>query len=195
MIDYRNCVKVKDGVVTREPVPEFLTNSQIPIDQIADLTWLNIPEFAGYGWWPVVNQWPELGKYQSYDGEEVLTIDAANTVVISTIAVRDWTAAEIKSYKMAQNRRITPTALRYRFTDDEKVGFELAMLDDPTSPAGRQAAATMRALQKDLFVGGQADLNSPALQARVQQLETLGAIAAGRAEEIIWGEIEPREVP
>lgn len=195
MIDYSNCVKVKDGVVTREPVPEFLTNSQIPIDQIADLTWVRVPEYVGFGWWPIESHWPVLGRYQSYDGEEVLTIDAARTVVISTIAVRDWTAAEIKAYKMAQNRRITPAALRYRFTDDEKVGFELAMLDDPTSPAARQAAAAMRALQKDLFVGGQADLNSPALQARVQQLETLGAIAAGRAEEIIWGEIEAREVP
>ena len=195
MIDYSNCVKVKDGIITREPVPEFLTNSQIPIDQIADLTWVGVPEYVGFGWWPVVRHWPQLTKYQSYDGAEVLTIDAANTVVISTIAVRDWTAAEIKSYKMSQNRRITPAALRYRFTDDEKVGFELAMLDDPTSPATRQAAASMRALQKDLFVGAQADLNSAVLQARVQHLETLGAIAIGRAEEIIWGEIDPHEVP
>lgn len=53
----------------------------------------------------------------------------------------------------------------------------------------------MRALQKDLFVGAQADLNSAVLQARVQHLETLGAIAIGRAEEIIWGEIDPHEVP
>jgi hypothetical protein len=195
MIDYANCVKVKDGVITREPVPGFLTASQTPLDQIADLTWLGLPDYVGYGWWPIEFHWPELDKYQSYNDDEVLTIDAPRTLVISTRSKRDWTAEEILDYKRSLTRHITLAALRFRLTDAERLAFELAMLDNPAgTPEERSGAAAMRVLDKDLFCNGFADLNDPALQTRIQQLETLGIVAAGRAEEIIWGGIEPYEV-
>jgi hypothetical protein len=195
MIDYSNCVKVKDGVVTREPVPEFLTNSQIPIAQIADLTWIGVPEYAGWGWWPLEFQWPALSKYQSYE-DEVLTIDAARTVVVSTRAVRDWTAQEIHDFKANSIRHITKLAFRNRFTQAEKIAFEMAQVDDPTATQDvRLAAAAVRVLEKDLAASAYADMNNPAVQAGLHQLEAIGVLGVGRAEEIIWGDIEPYEVP
>jgi hypothetical protein len=195
MIDYSNCVKVKDGVITREPVPEFLTNSQIPIDQIADLTWIGVPEYEGFGWWPLEFQWPALDKYQSYE-DEVLTIDTARTVVVSTRAVRDWTAQEIHDFKANSIRHITKLAFRNRFTQAEKIAFEMAQVDDPTATQDvRLAAAAVRVLEKDLAASAYADMNNPAVQDGLHQLEAIGVLGAGRAEEIIWGDIEPYEVP
>lgn len=196
MIDYSNLVKVKDGAVSFEPVPIFLTNSQIPIDMIADLTWVGLPDYVGFGWWPLERQWPTLSKYQSYDGDEVLTIDAARTVVVSTRALRDWAADEILAYKQASTRHISKLALRSRFTAAEKIAFELAQTDDLNAalPA-RQIAAGLRVMEKDLAAGQYVDLNSAATQASLVQLETLGIIAAGRADTIIWGDIQPVEVP
>jgi hypothetical protein len=195
MIDYSNCVKVKDGVITRESVPEFLTNSQIPIDQIADLTWIGVAEYAGWGWWPLELQWPTLGKYQSYEGE-VLTIDASRTVVVSTRTVRDWSAQEIHDFKANSIRHITKLAFRNRFTQAEKIAFEMAQVDDPTATQEvRLAAASVRVMEKDLAAGAYADLNAAAVQDGLRQLETIGVLGAGRADDIIWGDIEPHEIP
>lgn len=195
MIDYSNCVKVKDGVVTREPVPEFLTNSQIPIDQIADLTWVGLDDYIGFGWWPLMYDWPALGRYQSYDGDEVLSIDAARTVVVSSRAVRDWTAQEIHDFKAGTTRHITKPAFRNRFTQAEKIAFEMAQVDDPTATHGaRLAAAGVRVMEKDLAAGAYVDLNAKAVQTGLAQLEALGVLGAGRADEITWGDVDADEV-
>lgn len=196
MPDYSNLVKVKDGAVTREPVPAFLANWQIPVAQLADLTWLGIPDYEGWGWWPLQIEWPALGKYQSYEGDDVLTIDTANTLVVSTRAVRDWTAAEILAFKQSTTRRITEHAFRSRFTQPERIAFEMAQIDDPAAAvAARQLAAALRVMDKDLAASDYIDLNDPATQAGAQQLEALGVIAAGRADEIIWGDIAAIEIP
>lgn len=195
MIDYSNMVKVQAWAITHEPVPEFLTNSQIPIDQIADLTWLGLPYYAGWGWWPIVFQWPALGRYQSY-GDEVLTVDAPNIVVISTRTVRDWTADEILAYKRSTTRHITELALRNRFTLAEKIAFEMAQVDDPTaSHDARLGAAGLRVMDKELAAAQYADLNDVTLQAGLAQLEQIGVLGSGRADEITWGDIQPGEVP
>lgn len=196
MPDYSNLVKVQAGVVTFEPVPDFLTNSSIPVDMLADLSWLGIPDYAGWGWWPLVRDWPALTRYQSYDGDEVLTVDEPNRVVNSTRAVRDWTTAEILAYKQASVRHISKLAFRNRFTQAEKIAFEMAQVDNPTAPQdARLAAAGVRVMEKDLAVSQFVDLNDATLQAALAQLEQNGVLSAGRASGIIWGDIQPSELP
>jgi hypothetical protein len=196
MIDYSNFVKVKDGEISREPVPGFLTASQTSIAEIADLTWLGLPDYVGYGWWPIEFHWPALDQYQSYNDDEVLTLDAPRTLVVSTRSKRDWTAEEILDYKRSLMRHITKLAFRNRFTLAEKIAFEMAQVDDPTAThEARLAAAGVRVLEKDLAAGAYVDLNAAAVQAGLAQLEALGVLAAGRAGEITWGDVEPYEVP
>lgn len=195
MPDYRNLLKVQDGVISHEPVPDFLTNSQIPVDQIADLTWVGVPEYVGCGWWPIDFQWPAIGPYQSYN-DEVLTLDEGRRVVVSTRTVTDWTAAEILAYKASITRHISRLAFRNRLTQPEKIAFEMAQVDDPAAVLTvRETAAALRVMEKDLSAGQYVDLNAAATQAGLAQLEALGIIAAGRADEIIWGDILPIEVP
>ena len=76
-------IKVKDGVATREPIPDFLDRSGTPeaIAALADLSWT----WEGHGiqdcaWWPEENTEGELGVNKKW-GAEVLTIDAERKVV------------------------------------------------------------------------------------------------------------------
>jgi len=196
MIDYSNCVKVRDGVISREPVPEFLTASQVSLPEIAELTWLGIPEFAGYGWWPIEFHWPDLGLYQVYNDDEELTLDEPRKMVISIRSKRDWTTQEIRDWKTGTIRHISKLAFRNRFTPVEKIAFEMAQVDDPTaSQDARLVAAGVRVMEKDLAASEYADMNSIAVQDGLRQLEAIGVLGAGRAETMIWADIEPSEVP
>lgn len=198
MPDYSNLARVQNGIPTRTPVPELFINSQIPLDQMIELTWVGLDEYIGVGWWPIENHWPVLGLYQSYDGDEVLTIDTARTVVVSTRTVRDWSAQEIHDWKVSTTRHITRLAFRKRFTLAERIAIEMAQIDDPSaSQQAREAAARLRVMEKDLDASPPpyVDLNSAFVQDAVLERESLGLIAAGRADEIIWADIEQNEVP
>lgn len=189
-----NLIKVKDGVATREPVPA-LFSGLLP-ESLIDLSWIDPSYgFVGCAWWPEESTIPALGQYQSY-GEEVLAPDPVRHVVVSSRSVRDWTPDEILAYKGAITRRISRLALRNRLTTDEKIAFELAQADDLSAALPvRQVAAGLRVLEKDLAAGQYVDLNGAATQAGLRQLETLGILAAGRADAIIWSDIQPTEVP
>lgn len=194
MYDYSNYAMVKDGVASRTPLPSELWG--ITPDGLFDLEWL--PEsygVRGCQWWPIEDQSAPLATYQSY-GDETLTLDPVRKVVLSFRPVRDWTAEEILAYKATITRHITKKALRSRFTRAEKIAFEMAQVDDPTSTHdARLLAAAVRVMEKDLAASDYVDLNSPELQNGLHELETIGVLGAGRADEMIWADIEPHEVP
>jgi hypothetical protein len=196
-IDTSNLAKVKDGIATREPLPEFIVNSINAFDypMLADLSWIGLPDYMGWGWWRVEDHSTPLAPYQNY-GDEILTPDADRSVVILTRPVIIWDAAQILAYKQSITRHISKQALRARFTQAEKIAFEMAQIDDPNATRDvRVAAASVRVLEKDMNAGAFVDLNGPNTQALIRGLQALGVIAAGRADEIIWDDIAPDEVP
>jgi len=73
-------IKVKDGVASREPLPEFLYGL-LP-ESLADLSWtdpaLGVQNAA---WWPEEGVSDELGVNKKW-GAEVLTLDAERKVVL-----------------------------------------------------------------------------------------------------------------
>jgi hypothetical protein len=83
-------------------------------------------------------------------------------------------------------RRITKLAFRSRFTSAEKVGLELASIDNPSGPAQqRQLAAALRVHQTDLQAAQFVDLDFADTRNGVQQLEAVGLLAQGRALKIL----------
>ncbi len=91
---------------------------------------------------------------------------------------------------------VTRLAFRNRFTPAEKVGLELAALDDPSAPPEqRQQAATLRAFMKDVDAATFIDLSRPDTVAGVQALEAMGLLAEGRATEILNAPVQAHEVP
>jgi hypothetical protein len=196
MPDYSNLAMVKDGIITRDPVLSNLYG--LTVEQLGDESIMTQFDFIAEGrrWYPIVDTSPALQRYQSYDGDAVLTFDPAALVVRSVRIVRDWTAAEILAFKQNSTRHISRRAFRFRFTVDERIAFEMAQVDDPTAAqAARLVAAGLRVMDKDIAASAYINLNDSATQAGVQQLEALGVIAAARAEAIIWGDIEPGELP
>ena len=115
-------IKVKDGVATREAVPDFLDRSGTPeaIAALADLSWtwegLGVQDAA---WWPEEDVSGELGANKKW-GAEVLTLDAERKVVVVTHeqvgmttaekATRDAAVAAEWSAKIAARRYIAETA-------------------------------------------------------------------------------------
>ena len=89
-------IKVKDGVATREAVPDFLDRSGTPeaLASLLDLSWtwegLGVQDSA---WWPEENADGELGAGMRW-GDEVLTIDAERKVVKVARKQVAMTAAE-----------------------------------------------------------------------------------------------------
>ncbi len=91
---------------------------------------------------------------------------------------------------------VTRLAFRNRFTPAEKVGLELASLDDSLAPPEqRQQAATLRAFMKDVDAATFIDLSRPDTVAGVQTLEAMGLLAEGRATEILNAPVQAHEVP
>jgi len=196
MPDYSNLAMVKDGIITLEPVP--LTLYGLEVWQLGDDPIMSQFDSVAEGrrWFPIIDYSPELQRYQSYEGDPVLMFDPVAKEVRSTRAVRDWTAQEILDWKKNSIRRITKLAFRNRFTPTEKIAFEMAQVDDPTaSQDARLIAAGVRVMEKDLAASVYADMNSPAVQAGLHQLEGIGVLGAGRAEEMIWADIEQNELP
>lgn len=91
-------------------------------------------------------------------------------------------------------KHITKLAFRNRFTSTEKINIELAALDDPTASAQqRQNAALVRVYVKDIDAATFIDLDRQETKDGVQNLETVGLLAAGRANEILTAKIQPSE--
>lgn len=173
-------VVLATGEISKTPVPPELYG--FPDDQLADLSWA--AAYAHWAWFPADNQFPPLGRYQSYTNE-TWELDLPRKVIIVRRDVVNWTAQEILHWKMTTARRITHSAFRDRFTMAEQIGMETVT---------GQGSAIVRVMEKNLAVAPSADLNSTRLKEIIQQLETDGVIATGRAEEIIWGDIEDYEI-
>lgn len=187
---------VHGGVVSNTPVLDNLYG--LTVQQLGDESIMTQFDFIAEGrrWYPIVDRSAALQRYQSYEGDGVLSYVSGALEVSLVRTVRDWTAQEIHDFKVNSIRYITKLAFRNRFTLDEKIAFEMAQVDDPTATQDvRLAAAAVRVLEKDLAASAYADMNNSAVQAGLHQLETIGVLGVGRAEEIIWGDIEPYEVP
>lgn len=185
---------VMNGVIDLSmPVPPDFNG--MSVDQLHDESIMAVDPFApiaaGRRWYLIVNSSTPLNQYQSYNNDGVYTFDPDAKVVRVVYTIRDWTTAEIRVFQLSHPRRINLRALRYRFTPDELAGMEVAMQDKPNATAPEaQAAAMARVLVHDVFTLDYGltslNLNDPNLQARVQKMETVGLIAAGRADQIIW---------
>lgn len=82
--------------------------------------------------------------------------------------------------------RITKFAFRSRFSQAEKVGIEIAALDDPAASMEQRAqAAALRASQDDIAVAEFVNLNLAATRDGVLALEAVGLLTPGRALEIL----------
>lgn len=78
--------------------------------------------------------------------------------------------------------RITKLAFKQRFTTAEKVGLEMAGIDNPAAPMEQRAlAAGLRVNQADILAATYIDLKRADTRAGVMALEQYGLIAAGRA--------------
>ena len=96
----------------------------------------------------------------------------------------------------AKPRHITRLAFLQRITMPEHVAIELASIHDPASPIAQQiAAATLRKMLQLVNAANWIDLDRPDTRGMVLQIEQMGLLAAGRALEILDGEIQPIERP
>ena len=102
--------------------------------------------------------------------------------------------AEIPVEIPAPSRRATKLQFRNLFTTVEKVGIDLAAIDNPTADTTtRIQSASLRVFLEDLSSatpdpdGTSIDLDDPRTVAGVNALESFGLIAAGRATEILSG--------
>lgn len=91
-------------------------------------------------------------------------------------------------------RHITKLAFRQRFTNSERIAIEIAALDNPAgTQQEREKSAAIRSYMKDVDVAKFIDLDRSDLQAGVNFLESIGLLAAGRANEIITNAITNEE--
>ena len=109
-----------------------------------------------------------------------------------------WVDREYKSppadVAPTEPAKITRLAFRMRFTQSEKVMLEMASIDNPA--AGVQARANAAGLRVALADQRDAtfiDLNNTSTRTGVEQLETFGLLAAGRAAEILDAPVSESE--
>ena len=95
---------------------------------------------------------------------------------------------------LAPDTRVTRLAFRNRFTQAEKMGLELASLDDPTATmAQRQQAAAIRVHLADVAASTFVDLGHQSTRMGVMQLEEGGLLSTGRAVQILDTPVSPSE--
>jgi|GEM_PF-1349845 len=91
-------------------------------------------------------------------------------------------------------RHITNLAFDLRFSMQERVAMELAALDNPSDPLEKRTqAAVLRVILERSRKAEYTDLDDPATRSGVEQMETLGLLAKGRAAEILDADIQPQE--
>lgn len=93
-------------------------------------------------------------------------------------------------------RAITYWAFRKRFTNTERVGLELAGMDDPSADAAqRQLAASVRVYLADAAAAAWIDLDDEDARMGVQTLESAELIAQGRSAQILDSPVQELERP
>lgn len=108
-------------------------------------------------------------------------------------APADFDVARMAEYRYADGvlslqpaTQVTRLAFRNRFTAAEKVALEMASLDNPAGTMEqRQQAAALRVYLADVASSSFVDLGRQDTRAGVQQLESWGLLAAGRALQIL----------
>ena len=135
---------------------------------------------------------PDVQCHATGDAYADIVWDAGDPIP-SQSTLDQW----IESNSLKQtDRHITVLAFRNRFTLHEKVMLSLASIDDPSAPLeDRMNAACLRIAEKDADTAAFIDLNRPDTIAGVRLYETLGVIAAGRADEILNSPILDIERP
>lgn len=118
-------------------------------------------------------------------------------------APEDFDATRMSEYTIQEglvvlvpSTRITKLAFRNRFLQAEKIGIDLASIDDPsgTMPQ-RQQQAALRVYLADVASASWIDLARADTRAGVQQLEALGVLGAGRALVILDTPVALHERP
>ncbi len=134
-------------------------------------------------------------RYTDLDGNTIEFAGAA-TVVGTLEPVWGLPDTPLVTEAPVQDSKITRLAFRNRFTQTEKVAIEIAALDVPSATMQqRTLAAALRANQADVLASTFIDLSRPDTRAGVQQLETFGLLAAGRAAVILDSPISDNERP
>lgn len=138
----------------------------------------------------------------------IVTRDSDNAQVAPAQSTTDPLYVEYVSWVSAGNsptpvdvpviaaRRITKLAFRNRFTTAEKVGLEMASLDNPAADlAARQVSAALRVYLKDLDNATYIDLDRADTVHGVNQLVAFGLLTADRANHILTDPIQSDEMP
>ena len=93
-------------------------------------------------------------------------------------------------------RHLTVLAFWNRLTQPERIGIDLASIDNPAADtSARQLSAALRDLRTQVESASYIDLDRADTQAGVQQLEQIGLLASGRAVEILDAPIQDHERP
>jgi len=94
------------------------------------------------------------------------------------------------------NKIITNYAFDMRFTIEERIAIEMACMDDPGAPMEQRAmAAALRVSQERAKKAQFTDLDNPVVRASVEEMETIGLLAEGRAAEILDASVQDEERP
>lgn len=127
------------------------------------------------------------------DGQ--VLVDEPGDFDMDQLARYRWTLADGVTL-IPLDRHITKLAFRNRFTQAEKIGIEIASLDDPTaSLAARQQKAAIRVSLADSAAATFIDLDRSDTRAGVIAMETATLLAAGRALIILDADIADAERP
>lgn len=109
-----------------------------------------------------------------------------------------WRIADVQPElpPVQPKRWLSVLAFRKRYTMTERAAIEWAAVDRPElTEAQRQQAAALRATLADIAVASYIDLDDADTIAGTQMLESMGLIAAGRADEILSAPVLPGELP
>lgn len=103
-------------------------------------------------------------------------------------------SAPVESEPSPPTRRVTRLAFDNRFTQDERIGIDMASIDNPqASYAQRQLQAALRDMRRQVNNATFIDLDRLDTRAGVQQLENIGLLATGRAAEILDNPVQQAE--
>lgn len=133
----------------------------------------------------------------SYQGESIEAPADFDMARLSDYRVADdGTLTLLPAAAATPQRAITYWAFRKRFTHAERVGLELAALDDPAAPAQqRQQSAGVRVYLADAAAADWIDLDDADSRDSLAALETMGLLAEGRAAQIIEAPVTAGERP
>lgn len=133
----------------------------------------------------------------SYTGEAIeAPADFDLTRMADYRVAEDGTLTLLPAAATMPARAITYWAFRKRFTHAERVGLELAALDDPAASAQqRQQSAGVRVYLADAAAADWIDLDDADSRASLAALQAQGLLAEGRAAQITDAPVLPGERP